>query len=153
MARKTKKEIEELKDYAKLKYLHEGLTNQKELAKIVGVTEKTIGSWIQEENWKKYQRNFILTREEQMANLLEELAEINTSIRNKGEGEKYADAKTAQIRRQLIKDIKDLETKAMLPEVISAITQFVDFVRKGSLKDAQQVSHLCDSFIKFKLRQ
>lgn len=152
MARKTKKETEDLKEQARLVYVHEGITNQKELAKRVGVTEKTIGSWINDGNWKKYQRNFLLTREEQMANLLEELAEINESIKLQPEGQRFADAKTAQIRRQLIKDIKDLETKAQLPEIISAMTQFVSFVRRNNLEEAQQISHSVNAFIKSKLR-
>ena len=152
MARLTKKESDDLKDQARLVYIHEGLTNQKELAKRIGVGEKTIGVWIKEGNWKKYQRNFLLTREEQMANLLEELTEINESIKKQPEGQRFADAKTAQIRRQLIKDIKDLETKAQLPEIISAMTQFVSFIRKTNLKEAQQISHSVQAFIKSKLR-
>ena len=54
MARLTKKESDDLKDQARLVYIHEGLTNQKELAKRIGVGEKTIGVWIKEGNWKNY---------------------------------------------------------------------------------------------------
>lgn len=152
MARMTKERRERLKEHAKLLYTRENVTTQKELAERVGVTEKTISSWISKGNWDKYKRNFILTREEQMANLLEELSEINASIKQKEVGERFADAKLAQVRRQLIKDIKDLETKALLPEIISALTQFLNFVRKNSLDDAQSISHYVDNFIKTKLR-
>lgn len=152
MARKTKDEIEELKARAKLYYLHEGITNQKELAKKVGVTAKTIGNWIAEGKWKKLQRNFVLTREELMASYLEELLEIKQAIKNKPEGERFADYKLAQIRRSLTKDIEALETEAQLPEIISAVTQLLNFVRKNNLEQAQELSHAVDAFIKMKLR-
>ena len=40
----------------------------------------------------------------------------------------------------------------MLPETISAITQFIDFIRKEDLEDAKFVSNYADAFIKNKLR-
>ncbi len=39
------------REYAKLLFVKEGLP-QKEIAERVKVTEKTIGKWIQEGNWK-----------------------------------------------------------------------------------------------------
>ncbi|WP_047789443.1 hypothetical protein [Tenacibaculum mesophilum] len=152
MARKTKEEIQDLKARAKLYYLHEGITNQKDLAQRVGVTEKTIGNWIEQEKWKKLKRNFLVTREELMADYLEELVEIKNAIKAKPEGERFADFKQAQIRRSLIKDIEALETDAQLPDIISAMTQLLNFVRKDSLEKAQETSHIIDAFIKHKLR-
>lgn len=136
---------------AKLLYLN-GITNVEELADRVNVSTKTIYSWINDGNWDKLQKNFILTREEQMSQMLDELVAINASIQKKDEGERFADAKLAQIRRQLIKDIKDLETKALLPEVISALTQFLKFVRQNDLETAKDLSHWIDSYIKSLLR-
>ncbi len=147
------KEVKEAKqDHLRLLYTKENITTQKELSVRVGVTEKTIGEWIVELKLKKLSRNFLLTREEQMANLLDELAELNEAIKGKKKGERFADSKEANVRRFLIRDIKDLETKALLPEIISSLTQFLDFIRKNSLEDAQMISKYVDSFIKTKLR-
>ena len=150
--RLSKDERERLQEHAKLLFTRDNITIQKELAERVGVGEKTIGEWIEEGGWKKLKRNFILTREEQLANLLDELTELNESIKNKAEGTRFADSKESNTRRFLIKDIKDLETKALLPELISALTQLLDFVRKNDLSDAQMISKYVDSFIKTKLR-
>jgi len=152
MARMTKEEQEKKKEHAKLLYIKENIDSQKEIADRVGVSEKTISRWIEQEAWRKLKRNIILTREEQMINLMDELAEINESIKNKKEGARFADHKEAQVRRQLVKDIKDLETKAMLPEIINSLTQFLDFVRRQDIDDTKLLAGYVDHFIKEKLR-
>lgn len=151
MARMKKEERIRRMENAKLLYLN-GITDVEELADRVNVSTKTIYTWINKENWSKLKKNFILTREEQMAQMLDELVAINESIRSQPEGQRFADAKLAQVRRQLVKDIKDLETKALLPEVISALTQFLRFVRKKDLETAKELSHWVDSFIKSLLK-
>lgn len=151
MARRTNEKTLELKHKAKMMYLHEGVTNQKDLAKRVGVTAKTIGLWIAEENWKKHQRNLLVTRDELMANYLEELVEISEVIKIRPKGQRYASFKEAQVRRSLIKDIEALENDAHLPDIISALTQLLNFVRKRDLEKAQLLSHEVDAFIKMKL--
>ena len=151
IGRKTKDQSVKDQELAKLYYLKENLT-QKEIAEKVNVTEATISKWIEKFGWEKLKRNFILTREEQLALMYSELEEINNAIKNKPEVQRYADNKEADIRTKLRKDIKELETKAMLPETISAITQFIDFIRKEDLEDAKFVSNYADAFIKNKLR-
>lgn len=153
MARMTKEEQERKKEHAKLLYVKENITSNKELAERVEVSEKTIARWIEEGNWKKLKRNIILTREEQMMNLMDELAEINEFIKTKSEGNRFADHKEAQVRRQLVKDIKDLETKAMLPEVINSLTMFLDFVRRQNLDDTKLLANYVDHFVKEQLRK
>ncbi|MCP1997292.1 transcriptional regulator [Flavobacterium sp. HSC-61S13] len=148
----TKEEQEKKQEHAKLLYTKENITSYKELAERVGVTEKTIAKWVETGGWKKLKRNILLTREEQMVNMMDELSELNEFIKNKKEGERYADQKEAQIRRQLVKDIKDLETKAMLPEIINALTQFLDFVRRENIDDTKLLAGYVDSFLKIKLR-
>lgn len=81
----------------------------------------------------------------------DELNEINICIKNQPEGARFADFKLAQVRNQLVKNIKDLETKAMLPEMINALTRFLDFVRKENLEEAQLLADYTDQFIKSQL--
>lgn len=149
--RKSKADIEKLKEYAKLLYTKDRLT-QKEIAEKTGISEKTIGVWIKEYGWDKLLKNFLLTREEQMGNLLEELAEINAYIKTLPKGKQFADSKLGDVRRKLVKDIKELETKASLPEIIAALRILLDFIRKSDLKDAQLLSKYCDGLIKSLLK-
>lgn len=90
MARLTNDEKQRLQEYAKLLYVRENITSQTELAQKVGVTIKTIAQWINDGNWERYKRNLVLTRNEQMALLLEELEELNNVIQNKEQGKRYA---------------------------------------------------------------
>ncbi len=154
MARLSKKKREEKQQELQLNYVERDITNIDELVKIIGVSKKTIYDWIKELNLDKLKRNLLLTYEEQLAHLLNELVNINNHIKSKPEGERFADYKEAQIRRSITKDIEALKNKdAQLPEMISALTKFLDFVRKNSLEEAQQVSDLVDDFIKYELRK
>jgi len=138
------------KDYAKILITKEKLS-QKEAAERVGTSAQTMNKWFNEGGWGKLQKNFLLTREEQMANLLNELVEINEYIQTFDAGQRFADSKLGDVRRKLVKDIKELETKAALPEIIHACTGLLEFVRKVDLEKAQELSKYVDGFIKSKL--
>lgn len=142
--------IKAKKGYAKILIVREKLS-QKEAAKLAGVSTVTMSKWYKAEGWGKLQRNFLLTREEQMGALLNELVAINEHILTKPEGERFADSKLGDVRRKLVKDIKELETKAALPEIIHACTGLLEFIRKVDLEVAQELSKYVDSFIKSKL--
>lgn len=150
MARMTKQEQEKKKEHAKLLYTKENITNQKELAERTGVTEKTIGKWIEEGNWRKLKQNIVLTRQEQYANLMEELERMNDYIKELPTG--FADSKLADTRRKLIKDIKDLEAEEIgVSETISVMVNFLEYVRKRNHFDAINIANHSDLFIKSKL--
>ncbi|MBC7399838.1 MAG: transcriptional regulator [Mucilaginibacter sp.] len=150
----TKEEIESRKDHVKILYTKENITTQKELALRVGISEKTIGKWVAEEReqWDKLKKNLLLTREEQMLNLYDELTEINAFIKKAPEGSRFADARMGDVRRKLVKDIKELETKAALPEMIHSCMTLLNFIRQADLKIAQDLSKWVDAFIKSQLR-
>lgn len=149
MAR-TKLTMQQKKDFAKILITKERLS-QKEAAERVGVSAVTMNKWHQSEGWEKLQRNFLITREEQMANLLNELVAINEHIKTFAEGKQFADSKLGDVRRKLVKDIKELETKAALPEIIHACHGLMEFIRKVDLEKAQEMSKYVDGFIKSKL--
>lgn len=142
--------IKQKKDYAKVLITKEKLT-QKEAAERVGVSTVTMNKWFKEGQWDKLQKNFLLTREEQMGLLLNELSAINEHIQTFPEGQRFADSKLGDVRRKLVKDIKELETKAALPEIIHACTGLLEFIRKVDLEKAQELSTYVDAFIKSKL--
>lgn len=150
--RLTNEERERLQEHAKYIFLAENVT-AKDLAVRVGVDEKTMGKWIEELGWKKFKRNLILTRDEQLAILYDELVEINQHILSQPEGQRFADSKLANTRRYLVKDIKELETDAQLPEIISSLTQLLNYVRRNSsIDDTKFVAGFVDGFIKSKLK-
>lgn len=149
--RLTNEEKDRKKGLAKVLFLQEKNISQKEIAERIEVSEKTIADWVKNEKWESLKRNILLTRQEQLVMMQDELNEINLCIKNQPEGARFADFKLAQVRNQLVKNIKDLETKAMLPEMINALTRFLDFVKKENLDEAQLLADYTDQFIKSQL--
>lgn len=148
--RLTSEEKTRLQEHAKLLFLAEKIT-AKDLAEKVGVSEKTIGDWIREGKWDRLKRNTFLTRQEQHAKLLEELERMNEDIAG-ADGLGYADAKQANARRLLVRDIKDLEAEEHgTSDIISVLIAFLEFSRKRDPQLAKTISHLSDLYIKSKL--
>ena len=75
-------------------YLKEHLT-QVEVAERVGVSKQTLCKWVKTEKWEELKTSVSLTREEQLANLYRQVAEINKAIASRGEGERFATSKEA----------------------------------------------------------
>lgn len=150
--RHTKDELERIKDHAKTLYTREGITLQKELAQRVGVSENTISKWVNENNWDKLKKNFLLTREERMGDLLDELTEIQEAIKGGQKGERFATHKLALVRRMLVNDIKALEVTASKPETIAACMALISFVRPENLAEAKIIMRWADAYIKSLLR-
>ena len=152
MPRLKKEEQERLKEYARLLYTEKGISMHKELSEKVGVREQTISKWIKAGEWEKWRKNMILTRDEQMRIMLEQLSQINKAIEEKPDGERFPDYKQSMIRRNIIRDIKELETKALVAEYINAFVNLIDYVRGKSLDDARFIARYCDSFVKERLK-
>nr|WP_067054141.1 hypothetical protein [Mucilaginibacter sp. L294] len=146
--RLTNEEIEEAKGHAKMLYLHENVTSQKELSRRVHVSENTISKWVNDGNWAKLKKNFLLTREERMSDMLDELTEIQAAIKEKVKGAKFADHKLALVRRMLVNDIKALEVKASIPETVAAIMELVKFARPENVEEAKIIMKWGDIYIK-----
>jgi len=128
--------------------------SQKEIAKALNVGEKTVGRWAKEGNWKNRKQSLIISKEQRLQELYEELEELNAQIRSKpdkgNQGErKYrvANITEANIRRGLIKDIKDLETDYAVGEMISIGIDFTNFLKKLDFDLAGKVKEAYDGFI------
>ena len=83
--------IKQKKEWAKMLYLKEHLT-QAEVAERVGVSKQTLCKWVKTEKWEELKASVSLTREEQLANLYRQVAEINKAIARRDEGERFATA-------------------------------------------------------------
>lgn len=143
--------LQQKKEWARTLYIKDDL-NQKEIAFKTGVSQQTIGKWIEKEQWKKFRRNLTLTRSEQYLNMLVELEEINQHIKNKPENQRFADSKVADIRRKLVKDIKDLETETSVTKIVDVSVPFVKWINAFDLEKGKEIATLFDAFIKEKLR-
>nr|DAS50382.1 MAG TPA: Transcriptional regulator, contains sigma factor-related N-terminal domain [Caudoviricetes sp.] len=135
------------KEWAKTLYLKENLTQQ-EIADRVGVARVTVNRWIADGKWEKQKVGLTLTREEQVSNLYRQVAEINSKIAEKPEGERFANSTEADILGKLSAAIRKMENDIGIADVISVQTKFIEFLRPIDLEKAKEITQLSDSFIK-----
>lgn len=138
------------KSWAQTLYLKENLTQQ-EIADRVGVSRVTVSKWIRDGKWEEHKAGLTITREQQIANLYRQVAEINRAIENRPDGERFANAGEADILSKLSSAIRKMETDAGISDIISVLTQFINFIRPADLEKAKDVTRLADAFIRSKL--
>jgi transposase len=102
---------------AKILFTREQL-DQKVVAKKVGIAEKTMSKWVNDFAWKKLRSRLLLSKDEQINAMYEELEEIKEKIKAKPPGERYADTKLADVRIKTTTSIRNLETDLGIAEAV-----------------------------------
>ena len=92
-----------------------------------------------------------LTREQQIANLHRQVAEINKVIASREDGQRYANAAEADTINKLSAAIKKLETEVGLADIISVFSDLLKWVRTYDSTQAKEITPLLDAFVKSKL--
>ena len=138
------------KEWAKTLYLRENLTQQ-EIADRVGVSRVTASNWVRAGKWEEQKAGLTLTRQEQVANLYRQVAEINRAISARAEGERYPNSKEADILGKLSASIRNMEQETGIADIISVLTGFIEWLRPLDLDKAKELTRLADAYIKDKL--
>lgn len=138
------------KQWAQTLYLRENLT-QLEIAERVGVSRVTVSKWVRDGKWEEQKAGLTLTRQEQVANLYRQVAEINRTIATRAEGERFPNSKEADILGKLSAAIRNMEQEAGIADVISVLTSFIEWLRPLDLDKAKELTRLADAFIKDRL--
>lgn len=145
----TRKEREQIRELAKLLFIHETLS-QKEVAARMGVSEQTVSRWSQAENWDQLRVSITITREEQLRNLYRQLSEINKAIAERDQ--KFATSTEADTISKLATAIEKMESDVGISDIVSVSKKFLNWIRKNDLVKAQEFVPLFDAFIKDNLR-
>lgn len=140
--------MKQRKELAMLLYLRGGVENQIELAERIGVTPVTISKWKTAERWDDMKKSLLVTRQEQLRRLYDQLKEVNDSIMTKPEGGRFANNKEADIITKLTGAIRQLEIETSAAQVIDVAMKFNDWLRKTDLVKAKELTELFDGFIK-----
>lgn len=143
--------IKQKKEWAKMLYIKEHLL-QNEIAERTGVSKQTICKWVKAEKWEALKASVSITREEQLASLYRQVAEINKTIAGRKEGERYASSKEADSINKLASAIEKMERETGIADIISVSKLFLDWIRKSDLDKAKALSDDFDLFIKDMLR-
>ena len=138
------------KEWAKTLYLRENLTQQ-EIADRVGVSRVTVSNWVRAGKWEEQKAGLTLTRQEQVANLYRQVAEINRAISGRAEGERFPNSKEADILGKLSAAIRNMEQETGIADIISVLTSFIEWLRPLDLDKAKELTRLADAYSKDKL--
>mgnify|MGYP000071331074 FL=1 len=138
------------KEWAKTLYLRENLTQQ-EIADRVGCSRVTVSNWVRTGKWEEQKVGITLTRQEQVGNLYRQVAEINRSIADRPEGERFATSKEADILGKLAAAISKMEQEIGIADTISVLTAFIEWLRPLDLEKAKDITRFADAYIKDKL--
>ena len=138
------------KEWAKTLYMRENLTQQ-EIAERVGVSRVTVSNWVRAGKWEEQKAGLTLTRQEQVANLYRQVAEINRAISARAEGERFPNSKEADILGKLSAAIRNMEQETGIADIISVLTSFIEWRRPRDLDKAKELTRLADAYIKDKL--
>lgn len=145
----TMKELtnKQKKDYARILFLKENLTQQ-EIAARTGISRQTLSRWINTEKWEEMKIGMTLTREQQISAIHRQVAEINKAIQSREEGKRYATPSEADTLGKLATTIKKLESDVGISDIISVGMRFGDWLRPQDPEMTKQFIRLFDLFIK-----
>jgi len=90
----------------------------------------------------------LISKQEQLAMLYDQVDEINKFIRLKKAGERFADSKEADILSKLTKSIEQMEEETNITDVVEVCKRFITFLQKHDFEKSKEVVDLCDEFIK-----
>lgn len=136
--------IAERKEYAKLLFLKENLT-QKDIAKRTGVSAVSINKWVKE--WEHLKLNLMQTREERFVSTLIQLSKLDEEIAIIG----YPDSKQADIRRKLTADLEALEREASIRDIVEVQKQQLTWLKSVNPEKANEFAHIFNDFTKYAL--
>ena len=128
------------KDYARMLYLKDNLTQQ-EIAEKVGVSRQSVIRWMKAEKWEEMKVGVTLSREQQISNLHRQVMELNNVILSRPEGERYATAPEADTLGKLAAAIKKMETDVGIADLVSVGIRFIEWIRPIDLDKAKEIEH------------
>lgn len=147
----TKATVEDKKYLAKILFTREYL-DQKVVALRVGISEKTIGKWVSEGNWKEMRKRLLISKEQELGNLYTELENLN--IATKSNPTKHADSKQSDIRIKLTSSIRDLETELGIAEIVESGIRFIKYLQSiGTSDQVLEFSDLWNSFLQTSIKK
>lgn len=128
-------------------FVHGGLDGR-EISEILGVSEKSISRWRNEDGWEDQRTALLTTKPQELRRMYAQLKELNDLIEGREPGKRYPNSKEADTQTKLATAIKRLEEEAGLAATIDVFIAFTEWLRKRDLAKAQQWSDVQDQYIK-----
>jgi len=141
----------EIRSKAKSLYLT-GQYDQKEIAELVGASEKSIGKWKGEEEWDSMKTSLLTTRENQLRNLYKILENLNESTLDDIDSGIKVNPKDADAVIKYTAAIRSLELETSIADKVEVGTAFINMIRKEDVDFAKSVAKWFDIFLKTSIK-
>lgn len=125
-----------------------GQYTQKEIAELVGASEKTISKWKEDGEWEALQTSLLTTRENELRRLYKMLQNLNDSIDEKAENKIPINSKEADAVLKLTTAIKNLEIETSIAEKVEVGTEFINLIRSQDVELSKTITKWFDVYIK-----
>jgi uncharacterized protein YjcR len=127
-------------------YVRNGVLQQ-DIAKLVGVSEKTISQWKQADNWEKERAAVTTTKESELSRMYSMLSALNGAIESRDQ--KYPTSAEADTQNKLSAAIAKLEQDTGLSATVNVFMRFTKWLREVSdLETTKHFGELSDQYIK-----
>ncbi len=124
-----------------------GAKTQKEIAEIVGVTERTIYNWIHQFAWEKLKQASYAAPAIISGNLCSQLVEMQNEIAAREPGKRFPTLQDAEVTRKLVTCIEKLKKYPSLPQNMQMLQTFRDFVRPRNNDFSSRIGHYTELFL------
>lgn len=151
-AAKDKATLEMKKDLAKILFTREKL-EQKIIAQRVGVSEKTVSSWVNENDgaWRRERQRMLISKSDQLNSFYSQLEKLNEQIETAGG---VPDSKQADIQIKLTASIRNLETDLAIADIVEAGMRFIKHIQQvGTTDQVKDFVELWNSFIQSEIKK
>lgn len=129
-----------------------GQYDQKEIAALLEVSEKTIGKWKTEDDWESFKTSLLTTRENELRRLYKMLKNLNDDIDFRSENKIPINSKDADAVLKLTAAIKNLEVETSIAEKVEVGTDFINLVRKENVELSKQITKWFDVYLKSSIK-
>lgn len=101
---------------------------QEEIAEVVGVVPHTIGKWKKEGKWDELKTLHTVSNQRLIKDTISMIHNLDEEI--KGDTG-IPTGKQANIRRQLVKDLQELETETGILDYINGVGEFILYIKEN----------------------
>lgn len=121
---------------------------QKEIANLVGVSEKTIYLWMKQGDWKRLRSTSRLMPSMIVENFLSQVQELNDEIRTRDQGKRYPTIQEAETFRKMIVTIGRIQKGHTQGEYMEMMQKFLTFLLPLNHELVKTISYYADDFLK-----
>jgi DNA-binding XRE family transcriptional regulator len=147
----TENNGEDRQNEARNLYFQTGLT-QAQIADLIGVSQKTVSLWVNENKWSLIKQRASQAPAVFLEQMNSELQEMNEVIASRPSGQRFPTVQEAEIRRKIMTSIAGIKDRQSAGNNAEMLTNFLKYVAKKNLKDAQTLTRYADAYLKGEMK-